>query len=48
VKYTTECTKVQSAVQAQAAENLKAMKAEYGLSDDILTSIQGAPARNEE
>jgi hypothetical protein len=40
VKFTTECTKIASAVQAQATENLKAMKAEYGLTDDILNQIQ--------
>jgi hypothetical protein len=47
VKFTTECTRIGSAVQAQATENLKAMKAEYGLTDDILTQIQPG-ARNEE
>ena len=46
IRYTTECAKMQSAVQAQAAENLKAMKAEYGLNDDILTQIQ--PGKTEE
>jgi hypothetical protein len=47
VKFTTDCTKIASAVQAQASENLKAMKAEYGLNEDILNQIQPAP-RNEE
>jgi tetratricopeptide (TPR) repeat protein len=46
VKFTTECSKIQSAVQAQAAENLKAMKAEYGFTEDILNQIQ--PGKTEE
>ncbi|HET8549024.1 MAG TPA: hypothetical protein VFL57_13500, partial [Bryobacteraceae bacterium] len=48
VKFTTECTRIASAVQGQATENLKAMKAEYGLTDDILGQIQGASGREEE
>jgi hypothetical protein len=47
VRFTTECSKMTSAVQAQATENLKAMKAEYGLSEDILNQIQGTPGRTE-
>jgi tetratricopeptide (TPR) repeat protein len=36
VKFTADCAKIQSAVQAQAAENLKSMKAEYALPDDLM------------
>jgi tetratricopeptide (TPR) repeat protein len=36
VKFTFECSKIQSAVQAQAAENLKSMKAEYALPDELM------------
>jgi tetratricopeptide (TPR) repeat protein len=46
VRFTTECAKISSAVQAQATENLKAMKAEYGLTDEILSQIE--PGRTEE
>ena len=31
VRYTTECISINSAVQQQAIENLKSMKAEYNL-----------------
>jgi hypothetical protein len=31
VKFTSECAKMSSAVQSQAAENLKSMRAEYAL-----------------
>jgi hypothetical protein len=33
IKFTKECININSAVQYQATENLKAMKAEYGLQD---------------
>jgi hypothetical protein len=33
VRFTKDCININSAVQRQAAENLKAMKAEYGLQD---------------
>jgi len=36
VKFTADCAKIPSAVQAQAAENLKSMKAEYALPDDLM------------
>ena len=33
VRFTKDCININSAVQYQATENLKAMKAEYGLQD---------------
>jgi hypothetical protein len=33
VRFTKDCIAINSAVQYQASENLKAMKAEYGLQD---------------
>ena len=36
VKFTSDCARLPSAVQAQAAENLKSMKSEYALPDEMI------------
>lgn len=36
VKFTSDCARIPSAVQAQAAENLRSMKSEYALPDEML------------
>jgi len=36
VKFTADCAKIPSAVQTQAAENLKSMKSEYALPDELM------------
>ncbi len=36
IKFTADCARIPSAVQVQAAENLKSMKAEYALPDDMV------------
>ena len=41
VRFTFECSRIQSAVQMQAQENLKSMRAEYALPDSVYQEITG-------